>query len=237
MNFSRSIVFYLGLFASLIVFAPISLVVWPLPYDLRYRIVTLWAHLNVWWLATCCGLRWRVTGMENIPDGPAIIMCKHQSAWETFALQKFFPPHVWVLKRELLWLPLFGWGLATLKPIAIDRKAVRRALRQVVEQGRDRLQRGLWITIFPEGTRVAPGQRVSYEVGGAYLAAKTGVPVVPVAHNAGVFWPRARLEKKSGVIDVVIGPMIESNGKGAAEINQLVEDWIEAACERLPMTP
>ncbi|MGH8488026.1 MAG: lysophospholipid acyltransferase family protein, partial [Gammaproteobacteria bacterium] len=108
MNLSRSIVFYFGLFVSLIVFAPISLVVWPLPYHRRYRIVTLWAHLNVWWLATCCGLRWRVTGTENIPGGPAIIMCKHQSAWETFALQKFFPPHVWVLKRELLWLPLFG---------------------------------------------------------------------------------------------------------------------------------
>jgi 1-acyl-sn-glycerol-3-phosphate acyltransferase len=232
-NFARSLIFYVGALASLTVFAPLALVLWPLPYGLRYRIVTSWAHLAVWWLEKSCGLGWRVTGIEQLPPGPAIIMCKHQSAWETFAIQKIFPPHCWVLKREVLWLPLFGWGLATLKPISIDRSAVRRALRQVVAQGRERLEEGLWIAVFPEGTRVRPGERRSYGIGGAYLAEQTGFPVVPVAHNAGAYWPRQSITKRPGTIEVAIGPVIDPRGKSASEINTMAEEWIEATSAQL----
>lgn len=235
----RSTLFYLGALATLLAYVPLSLLLWPLPYRRRYRIITSWAHFALWWLNKTCGLGWRVIGCEHLPPGPAIVLCKHQSAWETFAIQKILPPHVWVLKREVLWLPLFGWGLATLRPIAIDRKTMRRALRQVVTQGRERLQEGMWIAVFPEGTRVRPGERQSYGIGGAYLAERTGCPVVPLAHNAGLFWPRQSLGKRPGTIEVVIGPPIDPRGKRAAEINALAEEWIEAtsACLWAGTTP
>lgn len=229
----RSVLFYLGAVASLLAFAPLALLLWPLPYRFRYRVVTFWAHLALWWLEKSCGLGWHVNGLEQLPTGPAIALCKHQSAWETFAIQKILPPHVWVLKREVLWLPLFGWGLATLNPISINRKTVRRALRQLLVQGRERLQQGLWIAVFPEGTRVRPGERVSYGIGGAYLAERTGYPVVPIAHNAGMYWPRQSLVKRPGTIEVAIGPPIYPRGKSAAEINALAEEWIETTSARL----
>jgi 1-acyl-sn-glycerol-3-phosphate acyltransferase len=234
MILARSLVFYLGLVLSLIPFSVISLFVWPLPYFPRYRIVTLWTHFTLWWLEVTCNLRFRVQGAENIPPGPGIILCKHQSSWETMGLQRVFPPQVWVLKRELLWLPFFGWAINTLDPIFIDRKSIRNAFRQVVKQGTERLKTGRWIVIFPEGTRVAPGEKKRYGVGGGMLAEKTGYPVVPVAHNAGVFWPRRSILKHPGTIDVVVGPVIDPAGKSAAEITALAEEWIEAACDRLP---
>lgn len=229
----RSFTFYAGMLPALLVFGIIAVIVIPLPYFWRYRIVTRWTHFTLWWLEKTCRLRFRVTGIENIPRGPAIILCKHQSAWETMALQKIFPPQVWVLKRELLWIPLFGWGIATLDPIFIDRQAIRRALRQIVREGAERLAAGRWVTIFPEGTRVAPGEKHPYGASGGLLAAHTGCPVVPVAHNAGLFWPRKSLKKLPGTIDVVIGPAIDPKGKSAKEIMSRAEDWIEAHVERL----
>lgn len=229
----RSAVYYLFTFVTVVVFAPLALLLRPLPYRLRYRAVGLWTHLNLWCLRAICRLGYRVRGVENIPSGPAIIMCKHQSAWETLAMQAIFPPHVWVLKRELLWLPIFGWGLATLEPIAIDRKAGRRAIQQVIDQGRDRLARGRWIMIFPEGTRVAPGVKHRYGLGGGVLAEQTGAPIVPVAHNAGLYWPRNSMLKKPGVVDVVIGPVIETRGRASADIMRDVETWIERESDRL----
>ncbi len=156
-----------------------------------------------------CGLDYRVEGREHLPGGAAIILSKHQSAWETIAFQEIFPPQTWVLKRELMWIPLFGWALALLRPIAIDRSAGRKAIEQVIEQGRERLQSGIWVVVFPEGTRVAPGTRKRYGMGGAVLAAETGYPVVPVAHNAGSFWPRRGFLKRPGTVRVVIGPVID----------------------------
>jgi 1-acyl-sn-glycerol-3-phosphate acyltransferase len=161
------------------------------------------------------------------------VLSKHQSAWETLAFQEIFPPFVFILKRELLWIPLFGWGLALLKPIAIDRDAGRRALDQVVSQGRARLEQGIWVVVFPEGTRVAPGHRRRYKSGGAALAAETGYPVVPVAHNAGVFWPKRSFIKKPGTIRVVIGPPIPTKGKSADEVLDQAEEWIEQTMARL----
>lgn len=223
----RSLLFMLGAACSTLVFAPLALLVIPLPYRLRYRCITLWTHLNLWWLETTCRLYQQVEGRENLPRAPAIVLAKHESAWETLALQRLFSPQVWVLKRELLWVPLLGWGLAALKPIAIDRRGGRRAIRQVIEQGRERLREGCWVVIFPEGTRVAPGERRPYRIGGAILAQRTGYPVVPVAHNSGDYWPRKSFIKRPGTIRTIIGPAIESTGRSAAEINRLAEEWIE----------
>ncbi|MEE8482371.1 MAG: lysophospholipid acyltransferase family protein, partial [Acidiferrobacterales bacterium] len=164
---------------------------------------------------------------ENIPQGAVIIMGKHQSTWETFAFQQIFPPQVWVLKRELLRLPFFGWALALMEPIAINRGAGHRAVEQIIEQGRKRLQEGRWVTVFPEGTRVPTGKRRRYGMGGAVLAAETGFPVLPVAHNAGTYWPRRSVKLHPGTIRVVIGPVIDPKGLTAEEIRDRAEDWIE----------
>jgi 1-acyl-sn-glycerol-3-phosphate acyltransferase len=161
-------------------------------------------------------------------------MCKHQSAWETLAIQLIFPAQVWILKRELLWLPIYGWGLASMQPIAIDRGSAIKSFRQIVKQGCDRLAEGLWVVIFPEGTRVAPGQSKKYLPGGGMLAEKSGAMIVPVAHNAGYFWPRNSIAKKPGIIQMVIGPAIDPHGKTAAEIMAEVEEWIENTVNELP---
>jgi 1-acyl-sn-glycerol-3-phosphate acyltransferase len=189
--------------------------------------MTRWGRFAIWWLEKTCQLSYQVQGLENIPSGAAIVLSKHQSAWETIAFQKIFPVQVWLLKRELLWFPIFGWGLATMQPIAINRKSLRKSMQQITEQGKQRLAQGLWVVIFPEGTRVAPGEKKRYGVGGAMLAAESGYPVVPVALNSGEFWPPKGIIKRSGTIKVVIGPVIESTGKTYKEINALAEKWIE----------
>lgn len=227
MQFLRSLIYFIGLIPLTIFFVTLSLLIYFLPFKQRFKITSGWARSNLWWLKLTCGLSHHVQGLDNIPTGPAIIMCNHQSAWETLAMQLYFPPHVWVLKKELLWVPVFGWGLATLKPIAIKRSAGREALRQVVEQGVDRLSKDCWVVIFPEGTRIPFGETRRYAKSGGLLATKTGHVVVPVAHNAGYFWPRKSFLKKSGVIDMVIGPVISPEGKNAAEITEEVRQWIE----------
>ena len=160
-------------------------------------------------------------------------MSKHQSTWETLALTQIFPPIVWVLKRELLWVPFFGWGLAMLDPIAIDRGAGRRAIKQIIAQGRKRLAKGRWIVLFPEGTRMPPGEKGRYHAGGGILARETDAPVVPVAHNAGEFWAKRHFIKRPGTVRMVIGPPIEIDGRSSGDITQQVEDWIETTMERI----
>jgi 1-acyl-sn-glycerol-3-phosphate acyltransferase len=230
----RSLFFYTGLSLATLVFTPLGLLMYPLPLDLRFRIMKQWTVFNLWWLNVCCGITHEIQGRENLIDGPAIIMCKHQSAWETLALQLVFPSQVWVLKRELLWIPIYGWGLASMQPIAIDRGSNVRAFRQIVEQGRQRLEDGLWVVIFPEGTRVRAGEKGNYQPGGGLLAEKTGYPIVPVTHNSGYLWPRNSLIKYPGKITMKIGPAIETRNKKAREITQQTEDWIET---NLPAPP
>jgi 1-acyl-sn-glycerol-3-phosphate acyltransferase len=196
-------------------------------------VVSQWAKTNIWLLARICDVHLEVEGREHIGDEPAVIICKHQSAWETLALQTVFPPQVWVLKRELLWIPFFGWGLASLNPIAIDRKAGRKALSQVTEQGLDRLSSGAWVVIFPEGTRIATGHIGRFGIGGARLAIDTGYPVIPVAHDAGKAWPKHGFLKYPGVIKMVIGAKIATDDKNAAELNQQLFDWMEQQMTRL----
>jgi 1-acyl-sn-glycerol-3-phosphate acyltransferase len=198
MIYVRSTVFFIFYVISAVIFSCLAVLVLPFPFKMRYSIVSQWAKMNIWALGKICDLRLEVEGAEHIGDEPAVIICKHQSAWETLALQSVFPPQVWVLKRELLWIPFFGWGLASLSPIAIDRKAGRKALSQVVEQGKDRLAMGAWVVVFPEGTRVAPGYMKKFGIGGARLAKETGYPVIPVAHDAGHYWPKKRLFETAG---------------------------------------
>jgi 1-acyl-sn-glycerol-3-phosphate acyltransferase len=211
----------------------IILAAFPLPPLKRYRITSGWAHLMLFLLRVICGIHYRVMGAEHIPHTPSIILSKHQSAWETLAFQQIFPPQVWVLKKELLLVPFFGWGLAMTSPIAIDRNSGKAALKQIVQQGKDRLKRGFWIVIFPEGTRIPPGQKGKYRIGGAWLATHTGVPVVPVAHNAGRFWGRNALVKLPGTITVSIGAPIDPRGMEPDDLNVKVESWIEAEVARI----
>jgi len=235
MSYLRSLLFSIGMLTSMLLFSLAGIVLYLLlvPFLIRYRFITQWGRFTIWWLKVTCSIDYRVEGQNNIPREPAILFCKHQSTWETLALQQIFPPQAWVLKQELMWLPLFGWTMATLKPIAIDRNAGRKAVKKIMDIGTERLRSGLWVVIFPEGTRVPPGETKRFGVGGALLAAKSGYPAVPVAHNAGEFWPRRAFLKKPGTITVIIGPPIESKGRSATEINQLAQQWIESTMARI----
>lgn len=229
----RSLLFAFLQASLTVVYAFVSLATFPLTPHGRYRVISRWAHVVVWLAEHLCGIRYRVQGLGSLPAEPCIVLCKHQSAWETLVLQVLLPPQVWVLKRELLRVPFFGWGLAMTSPIAIDRGAGRQALKQMLQQGRDRLARGFWIVIFPEGTRVAPGLRGEYHVGGPWLATQTGAKVVPVAHNAGTVWPRNAFVKRPGTITVSFGPVIDPAGMKPEALRQQVEAWIEAEVARL----
>ncbi len=231
--FIRSLVFMVAQSALTVVFSIAALLTFPFHPFTRYRVITQWSRAVLWLAQHVCGVHWRVIGAERIPDRAGIVLSKHQSAWETLALQSVFPPQVWVLKRELLRVPFFGWGLAMMSPIAIDRSAGRRALQQLQQQGAARLRAGFWIVVFPEGTRVAPGERRPYQIGGAWLATHTGAPVVPVAHNAGTVWPKHAFLKYPGMVTLSIGPVIDPAGLKPDALNRQVEAWIEAEVERL----
>jgi 1-acyl-sn-glycerol-3-phosphate acyltransferase len=228
MTLLRSALFWLTLLIITPPYALLALASAPLPRLVRYRIISGWSRLVVGCLRLICGVSWTVEGREHLPATPAVILAKHESAWETLAFQSIFPPQVHVLKRELLWIPFFGWGLALMSPIAIDRRRGLAALRQIARRGSERLEQRFWVVVFPEGTRVAPGERRKYQLGGAWLAAHSGAPVVPVAHNAGRLWPRNSFLKYPGKVTVRIGPPIDSAGKKPEAINAMAEEWIEA---------
>jgi 1-acyl-sn-glycerol-3-phosphate acyltransferase len=229
----RSLLFAIGQWLFTPLFCLLILLTFPLPPQRRYPLITIWARSMLWWLKVTCGLTYRVIGGHNIPKQPCVILCKHQSAWETLALQEIAPPQVWVMKRSLLFVPFFGWGLAMSSPIAINRAAGREALKQLVEQGQDRLNKGFCVVVFPEGTRIAPGQRGKYHIGGAWLATHTSSLALPIAHNAGEFWGKNAFFKKPGVITVSIGAPINTSGMKADELNGQVEAWIESELPRL----
>jgi 1-acyl-sn-glycerol-3-phosphate acyltransferase len=230
----RSALFALLQALLTIVFSVIAMLTFPFKPLTRYRIISRWNQIVVWLAKVVCGIRFEVIGLENLPTTPVIVMAKHQSAWETIALPILLPPQALVIKRELLSLPFFGWGLRMLSPIAIDRKGGKEALRQIVAQGKARLAQGFWVLIFPEGTRIKPGEKGRYGIGGAWLATHTQTPVLPIALNAGEVWPKNALLKHPGTITLSIGPLIESAGLKADELNHKVRDWIEAEMNRLP---
>ena len=230
----RSLLFYIGQIISTILIAPIGIIAFPLDFKKRYYLITRWAVFNLWWLKICCNVTYEIKGKDNIPRKPCVVMSKHQSAFETLALQQIFIPQVWILKKELLRIPIYGWGLASMQPIAINRDSTIKSFRQIADQGCERLQKGYWVIIFPEGTRVAPNKKKKYLPGGGMLAEKSGAQVVPVAHNAGRLWPRNSMIKKPGLITIKIGPVIESENKSAKEITGEVENWIEKEIRELP---
>ncbi len=229
----RSLLFFILLTPFTIVYGVFSAFTFPLPRQTRYAIITSWATIAMFLIRHVLGIRHTVIGRENLPNVPAVILCKHQSAWETIALQRIFPPIAFVLKRELLRIPFFGWGLAQMPIISIDRSAGKDALKQVVDQGRERLSEGFWVVVFPEGTRAPIGSAKRYKIGGATLATAASAPVVPVAHNAGEFWRRNAFLKRPGKVIVSIGPVIETAGRTPEEVNAQTEAWIEAEMRRL----
>jgi 1-acyl-sn-glycerol-3-phosphate acyltransferase len=228
MIFLRSLAYALAQVILTPPYAIAILATFPLPPLTRYRLITGWARIMLWLARIVLGIDHRVIGIENLPRTPSVILSKHQSAWETLAFQVIFPPQVQVLKRELLWIPFFGWGLALMSPIAIDRSRGVNALARMAELGRQRIAQGFWITIFPEGTRMKPRERGKYHAGGAWLAVNCGVPVVPVAHNAGLFWGRNAFLKRPGTVTVEIGVPIDASNFTPQSLNAKVEEWIEA---------
>jgi 1-acyl-sn-glycerol-3-phosphate acyltransferase len=233
--FLRSTVFNLWQIVLTIFFAFAGILTFPFGPVTRYRVITLWNRTVVASARLICGVRWRIEGGENLPDYPVVVMAKHQSAWETIILPVCLPrPLAMVIKRELLRVPFFGWGMAMLSPIAIDRSAGREALKQIVQAGKARLAQGFWVLIFPEGTRMAPGEVGRYGIGGAWLATHTGTPVLPIAHNAGELWPKNAWIKHPGTITLRIGPPIVAKGKKPDVLNQEVQDWIETQVRALP---
>ena len=233
MHLIRSFLFAIILAIVTIPYALFGILIFWAPPMTRHRLITTWVPIMMWVIRHVLGIRYRVIGRENLPATASVVLSKHQSAWETIALQQILPPLCYVLKRELLRVPFFGWGLASIPGIAIDRAAGKDAMSQVVEQGRARLKEGLWVVVFPEGTRVAPGTTRRYKPGGAILAKRAGVPVVPVAHNAGEFWKRNAFIKRPGEIVVSIGPVITVKGEKAEAVNERAEAWIEAEMRRL----
>ena len=226
-RFISSALFSVIMITLTVIFALLTLIMWPLPFLLRSRALRLYAWLNMQILKYLCGITYQITGQENIPPGAVIIFSKHQSTWETFALQTIFNKVSFVFKQELLWVPFFGWGLATMKPISIKRGSGKQAVAQMVRNGTKRLKEGVTVAIFPEGTRTSATGPGKYRVGGAVLAAESGFPVVPVAHNAGQFWRRKGFLKEPGRITVRIGPAIQTRGKTPEVILDESKKWIE----------
>jgi 1-acyl-sn-glycerol-3-phosphate acyltransferase len=223
----RSVLFLLG---ALAITAPFGCLV-PLGRlfgtEPPFTLARLYTQVMLRWVELSCGITYEVSGWEHVPKSPAVIMAKHQSAWETIFIESAFPSQCWIVKKELLWLPFVGWGLWAIRAIAIDRSSGHAARDQIVEQGAQRLKEGHWVTIFPEGTRIPPGKRGRYGIGGSLLATRTGTPILPIAHNAGEMWGRYAFRKKPGVVKVVIGPLIGTEGRDVLSVNREVESWIE----------
>lgn len=229
----RSLLFWLGFIFNVLIFGLLIVLLFFTPSSFRLKIARLWSYTNNLLLKIFCGIDFKVEGQENLNIKTAIILSKHQSTWETLALHSFTPYVHWVFKRELMYIPVFGWALALTDPIGINRGAGRAAIKQLITEGKKKLDAGKWMVLFPEGTRTAPGKTKKYKIGGALLAEKTGYPVIPIAHNAGEFWPRHSFIKWPGTISVVIGPAIESKGRSAEEINKEVSDWIEGTMQTI----
>lgn len=227
----RSSLYYLFMVPSMIAVFVLIFILAPFPYRYRSASIRQWSLLQMWLLEVCCGLTYEVQGQENLPEHSYIALPKHQSTWETIATNFLFRQPAWVFNKELFMIPVFGWGLYLTKPVGIDRSTPRMALSQLVEKGGKLLKEGRTMVIFPEGTRVVPGEKAKFEPGGSLLAVKTGTPVIPVALNAGDFWPKESFRKYPGHIKVIIGPEIESKGLKARELNDKVEAWIRQAME------
>lgn len=233
MLYIRSTIFLLGQVTITVLYFPFTLLAYFFPLKKKVSMISGWGWIVIKWLKLCCNLDYEVKGLENLPNQPFVAMVKHQSAWETISLLFILPTHCWVLKKELLRIPIFGWGLALAKPIAIDRAQSKAALKQLLQQGKDRLEKGLNVVICPEGTRMAPGVTGKFNAGGSMLASQAKVPVVPIAHNSGSYWKRNSFIKRPGTIQMVIGKPIDPQFHSASEINAQCKQWIEQTVQRL----
>lgn len=235
----RSMLYFIAMIISIIFFGlAISTVGLLFPLSFRDRLSSAWGNTNLWLMRVICGLKYNIRGAENLPKHAAILMAKHQSTWETISLKGIVhPQQSWILKQELMRIPVFGWALTAIPNIPIDRSSGRKAVKQIVQRGTELLQQDRVIVVFPEGTRTAPGEKTKYGIGGSLLAEKSGYPVVPMAHNAGVFWRRRGLKKYPGTIEVVVGEAFDPKDMKASEITRRVEAWIEAEVEKLPSQP
>jgi len=235
----RSLLYTTLLFLTTMAFGVVVLVsaLLPLTIEQRYVIPRTWGRFECWLASVICGIGYVVEGQQNLPKEPFVSLWKHSTAWETMAQMFVVPTASWLLKREVLWIPIIGWAVSTYRPIAINRRAGHSAVNQVVKQGRERLAAGMGVVVYPEGTRVAPGQMRKYGISGALLAVEAGVPVVPIAHNAGYFWRRRSLLKKPGTIYVVIGPPIDTRGLDPRQVNERAQQWIEATIAEIIQRP
>lgn len=233
-----SLVFYFGYFSALLVIgAPMALLSIPLPLRQRFSLLNLYNRFVLFWLRVTCGIEYRFEGLENIPATSHVMVSNHQSEWETIILHTLKPPLCTVLKQELLNIPIFGWGLRLIKPIPLDRSQPAKMLRKVLKVGGERLEAGLSVLIFPEGTRVAPGQRKPFSKSAAMIACKAGVPVVPVAHNAGEHWDPKNWVKMSGTLSMRIGKPIPTLGRRADEVIAEAEAWVEKQLVEISAIP
>lgn len=232
--FIRSCIFSMYVMVTVILYSFICILASPLPLRYRYALVVSWTNSVIWVLKVVCHVKYHIEGAENLTKiKNGIVLSKHQSTWETFFLPGFFHQAAILVKRELLWVPFFGWGLATVDPIAINRTKTSSAMEELVRKGKKCLADGRWIVMFPEGTRIAPGKVGNYRAGGARLAVATGYPVVPVAHNAGRYWSKRKFIKRPGTVHMVIGPVIETVGKRPEQVLQETKTWIEETMLRI----
>jgi len=225
MLFLRSLLYFVGSIISVITITLCGLFFVFSPYSTRQKFLSQWAIFCIWWLKITLNITTRIIGQENVNKSPCVIISNHQSTWETLAFQTIFPAHTWVLKKELLWLPVFGWSLALLKPIIINRGDKLNAIKKVILQGSDRLNKGISVVVFPEGTRQPYNQLGDYQNGGAAIAKKTGYDIIPVYHNAGKIWPKGSFIKKPGVITIVIGKAISSSSMTSSGITEVIRNW------------
>jgi 1-acyl-sn-glycerol-3-phosphate acyltransferase len=233
MLFIRSLFYFIGATLAVILITSTGVIFSFLKVEMRYKIISTWAKFCLWWLEITCNLKIKFEGVENIPNKLCVIIANHQSTLDTLFLQKIMPPHTWVIKKQLLMIPFFGWGLAVLKPIVINRETKIKALKAVISQGIERLKYGLFVVIYPEGTRQKYGTLKKYQAGGVMLAKKAGVDILPVAHNAGKFWAKGEFIKKPGVITVRIGEVIniKNNTKKPQELSAELENWTKMQIE------
>jgi len=232
--YCRSGLLFIAVLAATIVFGLLMLIAALLPFSLQYKLASFWGTYVMFMTRAICGLSYQASGLDNLStDQNAIVLCKHQSAWETIFLMATLPPSSILLKKSLLWIPFWGWAMATLKPIAINRSTPKEALSQLLKQGAKRLQDGYWIVMYPEGTRTAPGEQTKFSASGSLLAQRTGFPIIPIAHNAGEFWPRNSFLKYPGVIQVKIGSAIRVKGRKSKDINTEAETWIKNAMQEI----
>lgn len=229
----RNLLYWVVFLTLTPLYSLLAIAMLPFPRVLRHRVVTTWTPLMLWWLRVTCGLKFEVEGAAHIPTQPAIIASQHQSGWETMALQLIFPRQVWVAKKELAWIPFFGWGLAAVSAILIDRNSRIKAHQQLIDQGQDRMKDGFWIVIFPEGTRLPPGHLGKFKHGGTRLAQALNVPLVPVALNSGEYWPKNAFLKHPGTIRVIIGEPLYPEGRSTDDITTALHAWIAAQQSRL----